>query len=450
MNVSLKNTDAVNGVITVEIVKADYAEKVDKGLRTFRQKANIPGFRKGMVPMGMVKKMYGKSVLAEEINKLVGESLYNYIRENQLNVLGEPLPSLTEQKELDFDTQENFEFAFDVALAPRIDLEVGKNVSIPYYRIQVDEAMVDNQVNAYRSQMGSYDPADEVEAGDMVKGMLAELENGAPKAGGIVVENAVLMPQYMKNEEEKAKFIGAKKNSVVVFNPTRAFDGAPAEIASLLKIDKEAAGEHSGDFNFEITEITRHADAELNAELFEKVFGKDAVANEEEFRNKIREALTEQTLPESNFKFLDDARTVLMQQVGDVQLPDELLKRWLKASDDKKTDEEIEQTYPKIQDDLKYHLVKETLVKNNGIRVEEADLQDFARRVARSQFAQYGMLSLPDDVLDRYAKDLLKKKETAQNILERSVEEKLAAWLKETVTVDEKEVTLDEFRKLME
>lgn len=450
MNVSLKNTDAVNGVITVAIEKADYAEKVDKGLRNFRQKANIPGFRKGMVPMGMVKKMYGKSVLAEEVNKLVSENLFGYIRENKLNVLGEPLPSLTEQKEIDFDTQEDFEFVFDVALAPEVNVQLGKEDTLPYYRIAIDDEMADTQVKAYQAQMGTYEKAETVEAKDMVKGTLAELENGMPKEGGLVVEGAVLMPEYLKNEEEKNKFIGAAVNTVVTFNPAKAYEGADVEVASLLKINKDEAAKYTGDFTFEIAEITRHKEAELNAELFEKVFGANAVATEEEFRNKIKEALAEQTIPESNFKFMEDVRASLMAKAGDVTFPDAFLKRWLKVSDEKKTDEDIEATYPKIIDDLKFHLIKEKLVEDNGIRVEDEDMNAFARRVAKSQFAQYGMMSVPDDVLDRYAKDMLKNQDTARNILDRVVEEKLIDYLKNNVTIDEKTVSLDEFRKLSE
>lgn len=450
MNVSLKNTDAVNGVITVAIEKADYAEKVDKGLRNFRQKANIPGFRKGMVPMGMVKKMYGKSVLAEEVNKLVSENLFGYIRENKLNVLGEPLPSLTEQKEIDFDTQEDFEFVFDVALAPEVNVQLGKEDTLPYYRIAIDDEMADTQVKAYQAQMGTYEKAETVEAKDMVKGTLAELENGMPKEGGLVVEGAVLMPEYLKNEEEKNKFIGKAVNTVVTFNPAKAYEGADVEVASLLKINKDEAAQYTGDFTFEIAEITRHKEAELNAELFEKVFGANAVASEEEFRNKIKEALAEQTVPESNFKFMEDARASLMAKAGDVTFPDAFLKRWLKVSDEKKTDEDIEATYPKIIDDLKFHLIKEKLVQDNGIRVEDEDMNAFARRVAKSQFAQYGMMSVPDDVLDRYAKDMLKNQDTARNILDRVVEEKLIDYLKNNVTIDEKTVSLDEFRKLSE
>lgn len=450
MNVSLKNIDAVSGIVKVEIVKADYNDKVEKGLRSFRQKANVPGFRKGMVPMGLVKKMYGKSVLVDEINKLVSESLFGYIRENQLNVLGEPLPSLSEQKEINFDTQEDFEFSFDIALAPEIKVNVSKDDKLTYYKIGITDEMVGKQVESYAANFGTYDPVDEVEEKDMVKGVIAELENGSPKEGGIVVEGAVLMPMYIKNEEERSKFIGAKKNSVVTFNPNKAYEGAEAEIASFLKIEKDQAASVLGDFSFEITEITRHKNAELNAELFERVFGKDAVSTEEEFRTKIKEALEEQVAPESDFKFMADARGVLVAKAGELTFPEAFLKRWLLASDEKKTEESVDADYPKIIEDLTYHLVKEALVKANDIKVEDADITAFGKRVAKAQFAQYGMLTVPDDVLDNYAKDMLKNKETLRNVIDRAVEDKLAAWLKENVTLDIKEVTSEEFGKLYE
>lgn len=450
MNVSLKNNDAVSGIVKLEIGKADYADQVEKSLRSFRQKANVPGFRKGMVPMGMVKKMYGKHVLIEEVNKLVSENLFKYIRENNLNILGEPLPNQTEQKEINFDKDEDFEFCFDVALAPEINIELSKNDQMPYYEVKIDDEMLNKQVDAYRSNFGSYDPADEVEEKDMIKGTVAELENGSPKEGGIVVEDAVLMPMYIKDEEEKAKFIGANKNSVIVFNPNKAYEGAEAEIASFLKIDKEKVAETTGDFSFEIKEITRHKDADLNQELFDKVFGEGIVTSEEEFKNKIKEALAEQFAPQSNFKFLTDAREILVEKVGELSFADDLLKRWLLMANEKNTKESIEQDYPQIIADLKYHLIKESLVKKNNLKVEDADIEDFAKRVAKAQFAQYGMLSVPEDVLDNYAKDMLKNKQTLQNILDRAVEEKLAGWLKEQVELDVKEVSADEFNKLFE
>lgn len=450
MNVSLKNTDATRGVLTLEIVKADYAEQVEKNLRGIRQKANFPGFRKGMVPMGMVKKMFGKSALAEEVNKLISENITAYIRDNHLHILGEPLPSETEQTKVDFDTQEDFEFCFDVALAPEINIELSKADKLPYYQIKIDDEMVDKQLEAYQANFGTYKEVENVEEKDLVKGTLAELENGTPKEGGIVVEDAVLMPMYVKEETEKAKFVGAKKHSVVVFNPHKAYEGAEAEIASFLKIDKEQVAAHTGDFSFEIKEVTRHANAELNQELFDKVFGKDVVTSEEEFKNKIREALAEQFTPQSDFKFLTDARDLLVQKAGELSFADDLLKRWLLAADEKNTKEKIDEEYPHIVEDLTYQLIREKLVVDNGLKVENADLEDFAKRVAKAQFAQYGMLSVPEDVLGNYAKDLLKNKQTFQNIFNRAMEEKMAGWLKEQIELDVKEVTLDEYNKLME
>ena len=450
MNVSLKNTDATRGVLTLEIVKADYAEQVEKNLRGIRQKANFPGFRKGMVPMGMVKKMFGKSALAEEVNKLISENITAYIRDNHLHILGEPLPSETEQTKVDFDTQEDFEFCFDVALAPEINIELSKADKLPYYQIKIDDEMVNKQLEAYQANFGTYKEVEDVEEKDLVKGTLAELENGTPKENGIVVEDAVLMPMYVKEETEKAKFVGAKKHSVVVFNPHKAYEGAEAEIASFLKIDKEQVAAHTGDFSFEIKEVTRHANAELNQELFDKVFGKDVVTSEEEFKNKIREALAEQFTPQSDFKFLTDARDLLVQKAGELSFADDLLKRWLLAADEKNTKEKIDEEYPHIVEDLTYQLIREKLVVDNGLKVENADLEDFAKRVAKAQFAQYGMLSVPEDVLGNYAKDLLKNKQTFQNIFNRAMEEKMAGWLKEQIELDVKEVTLDEYNKLME
>ena len=450
MNVSLKNIDAVSGIVKLEIVKADYADQVEKSLRNLRQKANVPGFRKGMVPMGMVKKMYGKHVLVEEVNKLVSENLYSYIRENKVNILGEPMPNETEQQPINFDTQEDFEFCFDVAIAPEIKIELSKNDKLPYYQVTIDDEMLNQQIDAYTANYGTYDKAEEIEEKDLVKGTVAELENGSPKEGGIVVEDAVLMPSYLKDEAEKAKFIGAKPNTVVVFNPNKAYEGAEAEIASFLKVDKEAVAGITGDFSFEISEITRHKKAELNQELFDKVFGEGVVASEEEFKNKIKEALAEQFVPQSDYKFLLDAREVLVEKAGELQFADELLKRWLLAANEKNTPEQLDEEFPKIIEDLKYQLIKENLVKSNNLKVEDADIENFAKRVAKAQFAQYGMLSVPEDVLANYAKDMLKNKQTLQNILDRAVEEKLAAWLKEEVQLDVKEVSAEEFNKLFE
>ena len=451
MNVSLKkNDDAVSGIVKLEIVKDDYAGLVDKSLRSVRQKANVPGFRRGMVPMGLVKKMFGKQVLVDEVNKLVSESLFNYIRDNGLRVLGQPIPNMTEQKPLDFDKDENFEFCFDVALAPEIHIELSKEDKLPFYQVIVDDEMVNNQVQSYRANFGSYDKVEEVEEADILKGTVAELENGAPKEGGIVVEEVILRPSYLKNEEEKAKFIGAKVNTVVVFSPNKAYDGAEADIASLLKMDKENVAGIDADFSFEIKEILRHKDAELNQEFFDKIVGENAVSSEEEFRGKIKESMTEQFAPQSNFKFLTDARDMLEAKVGELKFADEVLKRWLQVANENSTREKIDEDYPRLVKDLKYQLIKDELVRRNALRATDDDIEQFAERVAKAQFAQYGMMFVPGDVLKNYATDMLKNKQTLQNVAERVIEEKLAEWLKEQVELEVKEVTADEFGKLFE
>ena len=451
MNVSFnKNNDAVSGILKLEIVKADYAEQMDKELRGIRQKANVPGFRRGMVPLGMIKKMYGKQVMLETINKLVSENLFKYISENDLHVLGEPMPNETEQKPLDFDKSEDFEFCFDLALAPEINIALSKEDKLPFYSVKVDDEMINGQVDAYRSNFGTYVDGEAVEEKDMVKGTVAELENGAPKEGGIVVENAILMPMYIKNEEEKAKFIGANVNSVIVFNPNKAFEGAEAEIASFLHVEKEKVAGLTGDFSFEIKAISRHQQAEMNQELFDKVFGENVVTSEEEFKQTIKDALMEQFTPQSDFKFLMDIRDLLVERAGELKFDDALLKRWLLASNSKNTAEDLEKNYPQVIKDLTYQLVKDALVRQNNLTIEKADVEDFAKRVAKAQFAQYGMLSVPEDMLNNYANEMLKNAQTADNIANRTMEEKLAAWLKEQVTLDQKEVEADEFAKLFE
>ena len=285
MNVSLQNIDKVSALLTVKLEKADYQEKVDKSLKGFRQKAEIPGFRKGMVPMSLVKKMYGKSVIAEEVNKLLSNSIFKYIEDNKVNMLGEPLPNEDKQKEIDFDTMEEFEFLFDIALAPEFKAEVNAKDKVDYYTIEVTDDMVENQIKSYTQRTGKYDKVDVYEDNDMLKGLLAELdEEGNTKEGGIQVEGAVMMPSYMKNDEQKAIFNGAKVNDVLVFNPSAAWDGNATELSSLLKIEKDAAEQMKSNFSFQVEEVTRFVAGELNQEIFYQVFGEGVVKSEEEFR----------------------------------------------------------------------------------------------------------------------------------------------------------------------
>ena len=448
MNISLENVDKVSAVLTVKIEKADYQEKVEKALKSLRQKVNMPGFRKGMVPMSLVKKQYGISVLAEEIDKLLQEKVFEYIRENKVNMLGTPLPK---ENAVDFATAEEFEFAFDIALAPEFNVEVSNADTVDYYNIDVTDEMVDQQVKMYTQRTAKYDKVEEYQDGDMLKGLIAELdENNNTKEGGIQVEGAVMMPSYMKNDDQKAIFNGVKINTVVTFNPSVAFDGNEAEIASLLKVKKEQVAELKGNFSFQVEEITRFVPGELNQEVFDQAFGEGVVKSEEEFRAKIKEEIAARFVADSDYKFLIDVRKMMMEKVGKLEFPDALLKRIMLLNNEEKGEEYVAENYDKSIEELTWHLIKEQLVEGNEIKVEQEDVLNMAKETTKAQFAQYGMLSVPEDVLDNYAQEMLKKKETVNNLVNRVVEAKLAAALKAQVTLENKNVSVEEFNKMFE
>ncbi len=451
MNVSLQNIDQVSALLTVKLEKVDYQEKVDKSLKRFRQKAQIPGFRPGMVPMSLVRKMYGKAVTEEEVNKMVSEAVYKYIQENQVNMLGNPLPNVDKQKEIDFDTMEELEFLFDIALAPEFKVEVSAGDKVDYYTIDVTEEMVENQVKAYAQRGGKYDKVDTYVDNDMLKGELVELdESKNAKEGGVRVEGAVMMPVYMKNEAQKAIFDAAKVNDVLVFNPFTAWDGNATELASLLKLEKEAAQEMKSDFSFRVDEITRFVPGELNQELFDQVFGKDSVKSEDEFRSKVKEGIVTRFAADSDYKFLIDVRKMLTEKVGKLSYSDVLLKRIMRSNNPDKEESFVEENYDKSIEELTWHLIKEQLVKANGIKVEQEDMLNMAKEATRAQFAQYGMMNVPDDVLENYAKEMLKKQERAEELANRVIDNKLVAVWKQQVTLIHKNVSSEAFNKLFE
>lgn len=451
MNVTLTNVDSVNAILTVSIAKADYQEKLEKSLKDFRKKASVPGFRPGAVPMGMVKKMYGKSIIADEINKLVGENLYKYIQDNQLDVLGEPLPNLEKQQPIDFSTESDYDFFFDVALAPEINLSLSNEDKITYYKIAATEELVERQVASYKQNYGKYDTIEEdAKDTDLLKGHIVELENGQPKAGGIDVEAGVLMASYIKDKEEQGKFVGAKVGDKIVFNPGKAYEGNEAEIASFLHIQKDEIQSISPEFSFEINEVTRYKEADLDQALFDKVFGENVITSEAEFRTKVKGLIEQQFAPDSDYKFLLDARVLLENKVGGLQFPDSLLKRWLLETGKNKTSESLEAEYPGIIKDLTFHLIKEKIVKDNGLKIEEADVTEIAKQAARAQFAQYGMMSIADEMVENYAKEILKNKESARNLVDKAMETKIIDFLKTALGVEEQAISVEDFKKFFE
>ena len=451
MEITLQNVSDVKGMLTVKLVKADYEPKVEKALKTFRQKANIPGFRPGMVPMGLIKKQYGSAVKAEEINKMLQEAVYSYLKENKVDMLGEPLPNEDQQKTLDFDTMEELEFLYDIALAPKFDATLTAEDTIPYYTIQISDEMVNNQVNMYTQRNGRYEKVEEYADNDMVKGLMCQLdENGNTVEGGIQAEDAVVLPKYMKNAAQTALFEGTKVGDVITINPREAYDGNEAELASLLKISKEEAANVNGNFSYQISEITRYVPGDLNQEIFDQVYGEGAVNSEEEFRARVKADLTTQFVPESDYKFLIDVREFVMNRIGELKFADDVLKRIMHINNPDKDDAYVDEHYANTIKELSWHLVKEQLVEKAGIKLEEGDLLEQAKANVRAQFAQYGMTNIPEEMLTNYATETLKKKENVEGIVNRAIETRLAAALKQTVKLDEKSVSLEEFNKMFE
>jgi len=449
MNIVRKDLDQNNAIVTLRVEKVDYSEKVDKKLRETRKKANIPGFRPGMVPVGLIKKMYGKQMLAEEINKLVSDNLYNYIRDNKINILGEPLPNEAEQKAIDFESQEEFEFVFDLGIAPEFEVELTKKDKVKYYSIAVSDDMIENQVKSYTGRYGKYVQEEDVEEKDMLKGELLEMADGKVNEDGLKVQDATLTPAYMKDDAQKALFVGAKKGDIITFNPAKAFENE-TEISSMLKISKEAAKTIDSDFQLKIESITRYHESEINQELFDKVYGDGIVKSEDEFRTKIKENIQENLGADSDYKFGIDAQEMLVAKYKDIVFPDAFLKRWVLSSNENLTEETLEQDFPKMIENLKWQLIKNKLEKTNEIKVENADIDAYARKMAKAQFAQYGMIGMDEEMIANYAKDMMKKEETFRNVTDKVAEEKVLAIIKDAVKLDTKEITSEDFNKMFE
>lgn len=450
MKISFENPDKVNGLLTLTVEEADYKENVEKTLKNYRKKANVPGFRPGMVPMGMIKRQFGTTAKVDEINKLLGEQIYKYVKDNNIQMLGEPLPS-DKQEPVDMEKEAPYTFMFDIAVAPEFKAELTGDDTIDYYTITVDDKIIDQQIDVFASRAGHYDKVEDYQANDMLKGDIRELdENGNTKEGGITVEGAVLMPEYIKVEDQKKLFDGAKLGDIITFNPKKAYPESDIEVSSLLKMKKEEVVDLTADFSYQITEISRYVKAEVNQELFDQVYGKDVIKDEKDFREKIAEGLKAQFAVDSDFKFIQDVRKYLVDKVGALTYPDALLKRIMLNNNKDKGEEFVEKNYEQSIKELTWHLIKEQLVKANGIKIEDADIEETAKEAAKAQFAQYGMNNIPEEYIENYAKDMLKKREYIDSFVDRSIDRKLTEILKNVVKLENKTATLEEFNKMMQ
>ena len=447
MNISFEAPDKINGLMTITLETADYQPEVDKTLKDYRKRANIPGFRPGQAPMGMIKRQFGPSVKVEAVNKLLGEKLYEYVRENKIQMLGEPLPS-EKQEQLDFESDQPLTFKFDIAVAPEFEAKLSGKDKVPYYNITVDDKLIGQQVEMYQNRSGQYEKVEQYssEERDMLKGDLREVG----KEGGIELSDVVLMPQYIKVDDQKKLFDACKLGDIITWNPRKAYPDNDAEVSAMLKIQKEEVKDHEGDFTFQVTEISRYVKHEVNQELFDQVFGDGNVKDEKEFRQKIADQISQQFKADSDYKFLQDVRAHVEKKVGKLEFPEALLKRVMMNNNKDKGADFVEKNFEASIKELGWHLMKEQLVAAQDIKVDDADLKNVAKEAARMQFAQYGMSNVPDEYLENYAAEMLKKRENVDGLVDRAVDVKLTAALKNVVKLDEKDITMEDFQKLLQ
>lgn len=446
MNVNYEKLGDVRGEIVVTLEEKDYADKVKKQLKEIGRRRPEPGFRAGKVPAGLLEKKYGKAAKYEIINQTVGEAVYDYIKENNLHVLGNPVP--VKDNEINFDDAD-FTFKFEVGLAPEFDTHVNKDMHVPYYRIAVADDMMKRQDEALRRRFGKQESGEVIDETAVVKGVITELEaDGSDKENGVVVENGIIAPEHFTDADQRSLFVGKKVGDTIVFNPSATCGHNATELSSMLNIDKNEVDNHKGDFRFEVKEAIVLKPAEVGEEYFKQVFGPDKVHNEEEYNEELRKMIAQALERDSNYRFTIDAKTAILNAVGKLELPDDILKAYLMTQNEALTPENIDEQYAAMRPQLEWELIREAVCAQLNVKLEKEDVEEMARFVARQQFAQYGMTSVPDDMLIKYAGEILKDERARQQISQQALDNKFYSAVHEAVTADEKDVNVEEFNAL--
>jgi trigger factor len=449
MNITRENIDDLNAVLKVKIEKADYEDKVETVLKDYRKKATIKGFRPGMVPIGLVKKMYGRAVQIEEINKAVTENIQKYITDEKLEILGDPLPISDEQDKIDFETQEEFTFTFELGLSPVVELKLSKKNKVSQYEIIIDEKMKNDSLENYTRRYGELRKAEITEEKDVVKGKIEAIDDaGNILTDGPSFEETSLGIDIIKDKKIKKQFIGKSLHDTIDFDLKLAFPN-DTEIAGILQMKKEEVAEINGNFRFTINEISRFFPAEPGKELFDKIYGEGVVSSEEEFMKKIEEEIAINLKRESDFKLMMDIKALALEKTV-FELPEEFLKRWLIRVNEKTTPDQIEKEFDSFRKDLKWQLIRNKVAHENEIRISEEELLKEAANITRYQFQQYGLFYATEDQINNYAKETLTREEDAKRIAEKILEEKVLSIIKEMVQLTNKSVTVVEFNKLFE
>ena len=436
MNITKESVDALNAVVKVEISAADYQENVEKILQDYRQKADIPGFRKGHVPMGMVKKQYGKSIMIDEVNKLLQESLNKYLVEEKLDILGNPLPKM--QDDFSWD-KEDYSFEFELGLAPQFDVDLEAKKKITQYNIVADKELLDKEVENIQKRFGKIVPKEVVEEGVNIAGAFSNEEKGIDKKSTIELAS-------IKGKVNQKKFIGAKVGDVVELNSKGLFDD-DHKLMGALGLNHEEIHGLEIPLTFTIEEISVTELAEVNQELFDKVFGPDVVKSEEELREKIKEDAEKQFQTQADQQLLNAVTEYLVENTK-FDLPSEFLKKWFAVAGEKPISaEQASEEYEKSEKGLRYQLIEGKVLKDNDIKLDFEELKDFTKGFVKAQMAQYGQLNPEEKELDDIVQRVLSNQDEAKRLQEQLVSQKLLAFYKEKITFKVKEMSYEAFVK---
>lgn len=448
MNITFDKAGETCGKITVSVTPEDYEAKVTEKLKEIGKKHTIPGFRKSHISLPQLRQRFGREVKSEAINDVVINAVFDYIKENNIKVLGQPMPA--EAKEIDLN-EKDYTFSYDVALWPELNIVLDKTVKMPFYTIGVTDQMIDEQDKALRERFGAQVPGDEVDAKAVVKGSIMELnEDGTVKEteDAIQVVSGIVAPFLFKGKEEADKFLGKKVNDKVVFNPAKAADGAVAEIASMLNIDKDKAADVKADFEFVISEIIVLKLAEHGQDFYDDVFGKDKVHTEDEYKAAVKNMIAAQLAPNSFELFNRDAHDYLMKTYGDMKLDNDLLKRWMLLSDRQMKAEELDANFDSMLPGIKWEILSGEVADMLKVEVTDDDLLGRAKAIAAQQLQQYGMYNMDEETVTDMARRLLADRKLKQQIASQCEDFKMFDAIRAAVTVEQKEVSLDEFKKL--
>ncbi|HOY39218.1 MAG: trigger factor [Bacteroidales bacterium] len=446
MNITRQNTDDLNAVINVSITKDDISENVEKSLKEYKRKAKVPGFRPGMVPMGLIKKMYGDALMADEINKKISEVLNKYLTDEKLNILGDPLPS-DQQQPIDFATTDEYSFLFDIGLSPEFEVKLSKRDKINFYKIVVNEEMIEKQIQSHRQRFGSLIETDVTDDKSMIKGSIVETDaDFNPLENGIQKDDVSLYVGIIKDEEIKHNFVGTKAGSSIAFDLKKALP-SEAEISSMLGIDKKQVAAIGNFYRLTIDSIRTFTDAEMNKTLYEKATGNTEIDTEEQFREAVKNELESALINESNYKFRIDAKNKLLSKC-DLKLPEDFLRRWITFANKEVTEEQLNKDFVHFMDDLRWTLIINKILKENSIEIQHDDVLEAAKDEILQQFRQYGIHQVPDPTLIKYAEEMMHRESDAKRLFEKVGEAKALEFIKTAVKLEENLVSPEEFDKL--